>query len=268
MKRIFAALILIAFTAFNMKAGEYQFEGYFQGANVYVMNPTDESGEGFCVTDVKVNGKKAIIALESNAFEIVLTESGFKQGDEVNIVFKHKDGCSPKILNMDALKPVSSFVVTSMNVDQKGILHWTAIEEHGKLPYRVQQRRWETWVTIGEVSGIGTATSHSYSFDLFSKNLRPHSDVNTYRISQVDYTRKPRYSQETQFRSKQEKVKHDYDSKIKKVTFTETTSYQIVNGAGEVAKEGYGKEVNLNDLKNGKYFLNYDVRQGARINIK
>ena len=53
-----------------------------------------------------------------------------------------------------------------MNINNSGILKWTAKNESGSLPYVIEQFKWNKWVYVGEVQGVGTAESHDYSFQI------------------------------------------------------------------------------------------------------
>lgn len=84
--------------------GQIILEGYYQGKNIYVQNPIaycTDSTTRFCAFEVIVNDTIIIPSdsLASSAFEIPLTDYGFKDGDSVRVVIKHYSDCSPKVLN-------------------------------------------------------------------------------------------------------------------------------------------------------------------------
>ena len=134
-------------------------EGKYQNKNVFVQNAIGNSGVGFCAQEIKVNGKVTTDETNSSAFEIDLASLQLKYGESVTIEIIHKDGCTPKVLNMDDLKPKPSFEVLTINVSPAGLLKWTTKNESGSLPYIIEQFKWNKWIPIGEVDGIGTSDS-------------------------------------------------------------------------------------------------------------
>ena len=57
---------------------------------------------------------------------------------------------------MEDLKPKPSFEILTMNITSGGLLKWTSKMEAGALPYIVEQFKWNKWVPVGEVDGLGT----------------------------------------------------------------------------------------------------------------
>ena len=110
------------------------------------------------------------------------------------INIKHKDDCKPEVLNPEVLKPKSTFGTKEISFSGDGVLNWTTDNETGSLDYIVEQFRWNKWVKVGEVKGIGTPGTHSYSY-----KIAPHSGENRARVKQVDYSGKPRYSDDARF---------------------------------------------------------------------
>lgn len=108
MNKIINFLLLI-FPLACLSNNALVIEGKYQNKNLFVQNAFASSGVGFCVYEVRVNGEVTTDELNSSAFEIDLAQRNLKPGDNVSITIKHKDGCTPKILNPDALKPTPTF---------------------------------------------------------------------------------------------------------------------------------------------------------------
>lgn len=248
-------LIIISIIAFSNFASSnvIELEGIFQGKNLYVMNPFSSSGVGFCIYEVNVNGQVTTDEINSSAFEIDLSIYQFKLGDKLEVVIKHKENCKPKVLNPEVLKPKSTFKTVSINVDPNGTLMWKTSGEAGELPYEVQQYRWNKWITVGEVQGKGTPGTHTYKH-----KVKPHSGNNKFRVRQTDYTKKHNYSKEANFKSRKPPVSFEPKKPKEKITFSGETMYEIYDYYGNIVKKGYGKEVDVSNLKDGDYFLNYD----------
>ena len=110
-------------------------DGHYQGKNLFIQNPEDEDGFGFCATKVTVNGDPISDGVASSAFEINFEEFNIRIGDPVFIFIEHGFGCKPKILNPEVLLPKSTFVIGTISCSADGSLKWSTTGESGKLPY-------------------------------------------------------------------------------------------------------------------------------------
>lgn len=247
-----------ALVAATASAGVLVLEGHYQGKNLFVQNPFSEAGVGFCVYEVTVNELIATDEINSSAFEIDLGNYNLKLGTPVTVKIKHKDGCGPTVLNPEVLRPKSTFDIVSQGVGGDGTYKWVATNETGELMYIVEQKRWNKWVKCGEVMGMGTPGEHVYEF-----KVTAHSGENTFRVKQVDSTRRPRYS---------EAVKHTDISILpvtfsptkpsKEILFSRSTLYEIYDQYGNIVKRGYADKVDVSTMKKDLYYLNYDVKLG------
>jgi hypothetical protein len=240
-------------------------DGNYQGKVLYVQNPFGAGGVGFCVTEVKVNGNITTDETNSSAFEIDLKSHKLNMGDKVEVKIFHKDGCKPKVLNPEVLKPKSTFEVTNISVDKDGTLKWSTRSESGKLPFVVEQYRWNKWIKVGEVEGIGTPGNNEYSF-----KISPHSGKNQLRLRQTDYSGQPRVSKAVDFMSELPEAEYTPQKTSKDISFvaknkpdkTVETMYEIYDQYGNVVKKGFGSKVDVSNLPKGGYYLNYDNKMG------
>jgi len=251
-KHIVLLLFLILLGTWSF-AGEIVIEGIFQGKNLYVMNPFASSGVGFCVFEVTINGKTSTDEINSSAFEIDLSVYQFNLGDKVIVDIKHKDNCIPKVLNPEVLKPKSTYNVSTIKVSKEGNLTWSTTGEAGKLTFIGEQYRWNKWVRIGEIEGKGTPASNSYSL-----KVTPHSGNNKFRVKQIDYTKKPRYSPEAKFKSMNPPITVTSKKYETEITFSGKTMYEIYDYYGNLVLKGIGSKVAITELKKGNYFINFD----------
>lgn len=265
MKKALGLIVLgIAFVSGAIAQEEMLLEGTYQGRNLYIQNPFASSGVGFCIVGIEVNGETSIDEINQSAFEIDFLTYQLKKGESVQVKIEYKSDCSPRVINPEVLRPTSTFVVTKMNVTTQGVISFTTTGESGPLPFVIEQFRWNKWVKVGEVKGKGVENSSDYIF-----NSKPHSGKNKFRIKQVDFSRRPRYSREIRLtRSATEVVvisnldKQKVNSELLFATKggTETaTMYEIFNGYGNLVKKGYGKKVDLTSLDKGVYFVNFDA---------
>ena len=192
------------------------------------------------------------------AFEIDFSMFNIAIGEPVFIVIEHNDGCKPKILNPEVLLPRSTFKVSSITVKSSGVLVWKTTDERGKLPYTIEQYRWNKWVSVGEVQGKGNVGSNMYEFQ-----VAPHSGENKLRVVQVDHSGAKRPSDEVKFTSNLGVVMKS-PTKVKNIiNFTSNgkpveTRYEIFDAYGSIVKKGVGSSVNCENLIKGIYYINYD----------
>lgn len=249
-------VILLFFTTVQLfGAGEIVLKGVYQGKNLYIMNPFASSGVGFCVYEVTVNGQLTTDEINSSAFEVDLTVFQFNKGEKLIIVIKHKDGCLPKVINPEVLKPQSTYVAKDMKVDANGNLLWTTTGESGSLPFIVEQYRWNKWVKVGSIEGKGSSGTNNYSV-----KVNPHAGYNRFRIKQIDYTRKPRYSKEIKHRSMLPPVTYSPLRPTTEIVFSRETMYEIYDYYGNLVDKGYAAKVDISGLQKGDYFLNYGTK--------
>jgi len=255
MKKVFTIIIFSVFISVASFAGEINLEGVYQGKNLYIMNPFASSGVGFCIYEVTVNGQVTTDEINSSAFEVDLSVYQFTVGDKLIVKIKYKENCQPKVLNPEVLKPKSTFNVTAINVERDEVLTWTTTGESGALPYTVEQFRWNKWVKLGTVEGTGNVGTSNYSFE-----VNTHSGMNKYRVKQVDYTKKPRYSKEVTFRSMKPEVTFSPVKPSTEIVFSAETMYEIYDYYGNLIMKGKASKVDISSLKNDDYFLNYDTK--------
>lgn len=218
------------------------------------MNPFSADGEGFCITEVTVNGMPTNDAINSSAFEIDLAALSLTKGTEVTIVIKHQNGCEPKVINPEVLKAQSTFNVTTIKIEKEK-LKFTTTGESGSLPFIVEQFRWNKWIKVAMVDGKGTPGTNTYTVDV---NL--HSGFNRFRVKQVDYTRRPRYGKELRHRATLAEVTYSFTKPYNEIKFSAETMYEIYNAKGAIISRGIGTSVDVSSLPLGDYYLNYDTK--------
>jgi hypothetical protein len=232
--------------------------GSYQGKNIYVLNPEAEGGFGFCTRKVTVNGDVLPGSTGSSAFEIDFSLFKLQIGDPVFIVIEHNVGCTPKIINPEVLLPRSTFTVLEMNINSQGKLTWKTQNEKGKLPFIIEQYRWDKWVAVGEVEGKGTNTTNSYEFQVL-----PHSGQNIVRVAQIDHSGEKKPSNEVKFNAQVPEVKKSPEKVKTTIQFTANgipveTKYEIFDAYGNLVKKGFGSSVDCSNLVKGAYYINFD----------
>lgn len=233
-------------------AAELVIDGRYQGYNMFVENPMCKTEPvSFCVEKVSVNGIE-IQHEQASAFEIRFDSLDFVIGDSLHIVITHQDNCKPKILN-PPLSRLSKYRLESIEINDEGILTWTTTNEQGKLPYVVQQYRWNKWVTLGEVDGLGSLTENNYEYKIV-----PHSGKNIIRVCQIDHLGRTRPSPEVIFVSTSEEVEITVNYSDKQILCSAETLYELYDDRGNMVMRGFGNKIDCSTIKSGIYYLNFD----------
>jgi|SRR3954463_4224011 len=155
-------------------------------------------------------------------------------------------------------KIVSSFVMETMFVKEDGFVCWTANGEHGSLPYIVEQYIFDKWVSVGQVTGVGTPTPNSYSVP-----ITLNSGENKFRVRQQGYDKISRFSDAVTYYSKKQPVTYSIKDKNQTLVFSTDTYFIVYNPYGAIIKQCYGNSLNISDFPKGYYCLIYDNKLGG-----
>jgi hypothetical protein len=255
MKTIFSALLLTLFCGMlSADNGTLLIEGKYQNKNIYIQNSFSNSGVGFCAYEVRVNGERSTDEVNSSAFEIDLRNYNLKEGDAVQIQIFHKEGCSPRVLNPEVLKPRPTFETKTITCSQTGMISWTTNGETSSIPYVIEQFRWNKWVYVGEVQGLGTPGEHTYNFQ-----ATMHSGENKFRVKQVGFGKEVKYTPEVKVTpSNTAPVTFTQTSDSKKIALSDNSMYEMFDSYGNIVLKGYGRDIDISSFDKGIYFLCFD----------
>ena len=255
---LFLVLSLVYNFLWSDEVKKLVIDGVYQQKNLYVQNYYP-GGVGFCALEVKVNGNITTDEINSSAFEIDLSALNLKYGDKVFIEIYHKKDCMPKVLNIEGIRPIPTFVILAAYGSSDGIITWITEDENGPLPYIIEQFKWNKWVPVGEVIGKGTPERHIYTFKAFLT-----SGENKFRIKQVGFNNTVRYSNEIIIKSTKPKPNFSITKDKREIRFTDETMFEIYDIYGNIIKRGFGINVDISNIPKGTYYLCYD-REVAEI---
>ena len=251
----YSLLLLTFFVSFNAftQDAEYTMTGEYQGKNIYVQNPLSKDKINFCATEVYLNERLINTSPKTSAFEIDLSK--LVVGDPVFIKKMHKKGCIPKIINPQVIRSKSKFQFLLVNADALSI-NWSTV---GELPYGkfyLEQYKNKSWVNIATISGKGSFDSNQY-------NQKPehHTGDNKYRLKYVQNDGKIFFSLVFDYFNDVEPISFFPTLVIDKITLSRPSDYAVVDAYGNQITKGKGKEIELNNLKAGLYFLYIDNRE-------
>lgn len=255
MKTFLSALFITLFCGFaSADNGTLLIEGKYQNKNIYIQNSFSSSGVGFCAYEVRVNGERSTDEVNSSAFEIDLRNYNLKEGDAVEIQIFHKEGCSPRVLNPEVLKPRPTFETKSITCSQSGMISWTTNGETSSIPFIIEQFRWNKWVYVGEVQGLGTPGEHTYNFQATT-----HSGENKFRVKQVGFGKEVKYTPEVKVTpANTAPVTFTQSSDSKKISLSGDSMYEMFDSYGNIVLKGYGRDIDISSFEKGIYFLCFD----------
>jgi hypothetical protein len=249
------SLFLITFSFTDVFANEMILKGVYQGKDLYILNPMIDEGVEYCAYEVLVNDSTFQDVINSSAFRIALDYAGLEFGQEYEVIIKHREDCTPKLVNPEVLKPLCTYTILSNELGYDNNLKFTTDSESGKLTFYIEEYRWGKWLEIGRIPGEGGPGTRSYS-----KKVYPYNGENRYRVYQIDHLNRKFYSDEFVFTIEKEPVV--VTSKLtkvpKEITFSSYTYYAVINEFGEELISGNGDVVDVSGLKKGEYFLNYE----------
>lgn len=257
-KKIFFLFFTIKYTSIFSQANLLSLEGSYQGKNLIVNNPTQADGFGYCINKVIVNGEILPATIQSTNFQIDFSLFQLKMQEQLFVVLEHNEGCIPKFVNPEVLLPKSTFVCEKIVASTNGVITWTTKNEIEPLDFRIEQFRWNKWVSAGEVRGKGGPSVNKYNFQII-----PHSRKNRIRVSQIDNTGIKRSSSETSFNSHLAIVKKT-PTKVSEIIYftsnkkTTKTKFELYDAFGNLLKVGFSETVDCSNLVNGIYFINFD----------
>ena len=104
---LFSCCIIFLFTFSYNSQEKLAIEGYYQGINIHLKNPSNNDGFGFCINKITVNGDVFPVSLGNSTITVNLKPLNLKIGSEVVIIIDHNSGCLPEFINAEVLRPVS-----------------------------------------------------------------------------------------------------------------------------------------------------------------
>ncbi len=252
-------LFLVCFSPFGRAQDKlFSVEGSYQGKNLFVNNPPQSDGFGYCVSKVSVNGDILPASIQNSSFEVDFSLFNLKIGDPVYVVLEHAQGCAPSFINPEVLLPKSTFVCTKIKADKSGTITWETKDEKGSLDFIIEQYRWNRWVEVGQVKGTGKSQANTYTFQMI-----PCSGENKIRVSQIDNSGEKRSSSSCSFVSAVPKVKKSPSRVTDNIYFKASgkrvkTKFEIYDAFGNLLKVGFSDMVDCTNLLDGVYFINFD----------
>ena len=194
MKKLSVKLCLFAVAAmfsYSSNAAIFVISGIYQGKNVFIQNPSMGEGSAiFCTNDVYVNDVKVMSNITTGAYEIDL--SAVRISSQITIKITHKDGCKPRVLNPQVIKPSSMFHYNSFQVDKEHFI-WSTRGEKPRAKYMLEYYANDKWNMLKEMPNKGSVILNNYDTD--GVMVGNHK----YRLKLIEAEGRVHYSQIVEF---------------------------------------------------------------------
>ena len=259
-KLLFSFLTLVSLS--NLRAEIVLLNGVYNGKDLYLKNTVTSTGMGYCIFEVIVNGVTTTDELSMPVFAVHLLSLNLQQNQQLEIVIRCKEDCGVKVLNPEVILPTSNFSIKAIQINKSGHLEWATANETGKIPFEVEQFKWNRWVPVAEVLGHGQKEHNAYAV-----NLELHTGINTFRVMQQDAKGK-KYSNIITVEGGKNPAIIKSTKVDKTLEFSYDTAYEILSEFGEVIKKGHGSMVDVSKFYKGTYYVCFDATAGAAITKK
>ncbi|MGB3181091.1 MAG: T9SS C-terminal target domain-containing protein [Cyclobacteriaceae bacterium] len=231
--------------------GQVIVEGVYQGKNLYVQNPLSEDNRSFCAESIFVNDRLVYDQPNTSAFEIDL--SFLQRGASLTIRIEHKRSCEPKIINPQVIRSPGSFSFNYILADKNAITWHTEGERSGG---RFFLEKWVNgeWTIEHTLGGKGEAGVYLFPVEHFA-------GTNRYRVKHLQNDGIIFYSEENTYECSDEPVTFYPQRVAEKIVLSKATDYKVTNIKGMALAKGRGKEIPLQHLRSGVYYLYIENRQ-------
>jgi len=236
-------------------AGEIIISGIYQGKNLFVQNPLSSDAKTYCANEVFVNDQKIISEVKVAAFEVDL--SYLEINEPVTIRITHKDGCAPRLINPQVVRPSAGFQIEKMEVSLNHI-RWNTVDENPKFVYYVESLRNGNWIVIEKLMAKEEGKG------IYLIPIIHATGDNKYRIkAQNTQTHQTFYSRTITFNPDTDPVIEPTSETITfspeypkdQLLLSKEVAYEIIDSQKKIIIKGKGQIVNIKALKAGIYYL-------------
>jgi hypothetical protein len=230
-------------------ADELKVNGVYNGINLHVQNPHD-GNNNYCISAIYLNNAQVKFA---NATMITIDLSNLKIGEKVELKILHREKCTPKILNPNALLPRGDFHFGKLKIDAEAI-QWEGRGETEQGQYFLEAFKNSAWVAEKVMPAQGSKGVSTYL-----QKVSHISGINKYRIKYLDTnSNKSYFSDELEFTSDKDKVYFFPKSVSNAIYFSKVVKYEVLDANKKSVLKGSGAEIDCSSLVTGTYYVLYE----------
>jgi len=248
------ALLILKINGFSQEDDKMKclvLSGTYQGENIFLRNPTNDNGVGYAIKSIKVNNELTTTDISNSAIELVLNE--FSISDSVFVQIQYTTLEVPVWINSKCLLPRTTTTFTKIAIQDENTLTWSTENENFICDFKIEQYRWNRWITVGYKRGIGGTEAHNYSFEV---SAFIHSNENTFRVKQVGFKNKQIKSENFKLISSLKVIDISTHNAYCNFYFPNLSIFLVFNTDGEIIQKGYSEKVSL--PRGGFYFINFN----------
>ncbi len=221
--------------------------GTYQGKNLYIQN-SNVSGTGkYCTIRAFVNDTEVVNIPMTSAYEIDL--SSVEIGQKVTVRIEHHAGCIPVVFNPQVIREKKPFKFVRIELKDSS-LGWTSSSDKIGDYYYIEKRIEEKWIMIKSLKAKGGIGNNDYSVGIMNS-----IGDNKYRIKCIQKEDNIIYSPLVTYYSKDDPVTF-YPTRVDdKIYLSRIANFEILDMNGNLLTNGTQKEIDVNDLSAGLYYL-------------
>lgn len=247
------AVLIVAFPLLvqAQQQAELVLTGIYNGKNLYVQNPLSSNMKDYCTREVWVNDQQVFVNPRSSAFTVNL--SHLDEGAPVSVRIFYNSDCAPKIINPQVIRTRNNFRFLAFQADSSK-LEWMTGGELAKGKFFVE--RWDSnrWQPLSSLEAEGGENSR------YQLEVEHFSGLNKYRVKYLQGDGEVFYSRVQQYEATTEPVTFAPTRVSDKIFLSRETEYVVSDPKGNQLLKGYGKEISLQHLNSGLYYLSIDNR--------
>ncbi|MEQ8471450.1 MAG: hypothetical protein RIC35_09700 [Marinoscillum sp.] len=232
-----------------------QYTGVYRGKTLFIQNPYNQQTGEFCVLEVKLNKRPVQINYMSSALKIDF--EGIDLNVPVTISIGHRSGCTPIIINADAIAYHNVFAFREISITDTALV-WSAVGDVAAGSYLLEGYEngiWREKDTIQSKGKFGGTTYvHFPQIDEGANKLRIR-----YNFPNGDYL----YSREIDFHYYEEPVTFKPYNATTELELSRTVQYDIYDAGGKLMLSGVAKTIDVSKLPRGEYVIYFDLKQPA-----
>lgn len=248
--RLVLLFFLLSCLSVSASAAEMLVTGIYRGTNLYLENPKASTGS-FCISRILLNDQPVSYS-QTTAIEVDL--SALKYLDPIVLKIYHADDCTPRVVNMSAIRTEQMFQFTKIDVNSQHLV-WETVGEKPESQFFILKYEHNEWVVESALDARGYDQQQLYELP-----ARHHSGANKYRIRYMDITGKEFLSPEIDFTAEKETVQFYPRRASDFLYFTSPVKFKVLDQYGKELFSGEGKKADLKSLPRGLYYISFDNR--------
>ncbi len=225
---------------------EMILKGVYLGKNLYFENPVCGPDSSFSTRYVFVNNVLKLTNPTSSTYEVDLSEYPLNSDLEIKIVYT--DGYMPEAINPQVIKPKSLFNFEKLDINEDS-LTWVTAGEKGIHKFLIERRKDDNWLIVQTCDGKGAAVNR------YSMGISLDLGENRYRVKYIDGNGKSFYSGVVSLFNNKSPVTFSTQDSSDKITLSRIAQYKVFDPDGRLLSSGKDKEIKLDSLKPGIYYL-------------